>query len=160
MWALFVPLSLPLILPLVVAWLAFAFSTSAPPKRSLAGYAIGLAFLGASTFVCIMAAFVVAGGPDGRFLKADTLMGGLAATAVCVVLALVAVRLLWLRWRTALWFSLPILLTVLARGSANFVNTPFLLVLAAFVATPLLCMIGILVLSYRTVRRHAATHDE
>jgi hypothetical protein len=168
MWALFSLVGIPLILPLVAAWLVFRFFSSLPagaPERNATAYAVGLVFLGASTFVCMMASFVIAGGPDGRFLKPDTLMYGSAAAVVCFLLALVAVRLLWLRWRIATCFLLPVLATLLACVSAFYVHTPFLVVVGAFGGTPLLCMLGILLLSYLEVRRYAAarksgTHSE
>jgi len=103
--------------------------------KAMAVSIAGLSILELGTIVCIWAGFVLAGGPDGRFLSRDALLFGGIGTVLALLAVLFSLRLLSMPGAWAVLFLAPAVITVSARAARAWP-----VALAAFSAGPVLCL--------------------
>ena len=73
-------------------------------------WVFGLAVVGVAVPYSVLSCFVIVGGPDARFLKADTLIIATITGALAVTLGYVASRLFRIDWHHALLMIIPTIL--------------------------------------------------
>ncbi len=104
-------------------------------KKSLFSF-LGLSFLELSALTSFLSAFVILGGPDGRFLEKETLITGGVIIVISVLISFFALRLLSLPRAWAAIFIAPVVGVVVAQTSGVWVLTN-----AALTIGPVLCLI-------------------
>lgn len=134
-----VPLLAVLLLIPVALALAPKLQSGAP--RVLGELAIAVAgflLLEIGSLLCLWAGFVLAGGPDGRFLAGATLQAGGLFLLAALFFVLLALRLLGLSGSWGAIYLLPVALSFAAR-----LFDAWSLVVFSFTAGPLLCFCAI-----------------
>ena len=105
----------------------------------LATAVAGLLLLEIGSLLCLWAGFVLAGGPDGRFLAEASLQAGSLFLLAALFLVFLALRLLGL---PGFWWGISYLLPVALTFVARLIDV-WSLVVFGFAAGPLLCFCAI-----------------
>lgn len=117
--------------------------------KKIVAFIAALTVLEISAFICMWASFVIAGGPDGNFLSAETLFFGGVGILISLFTAMFALWLISMPYRlSALVLAPPVLM--IGAGIARFwsaMEEPFATVMEeTFLKGPLTCLVVIVAL--------------
>jgi len=103
--------------------------------KKVIGFVAALLLLFLASYLCLVGAFILAGGPDGKFLSPELLSFGALYTAAALAAVLFALRLLSVPiWWTAIFLA-PAVLTLAGQAIEIWPLTLF-----AFGFCPFLCL--------------------
>jgi hypothetical protein len=126
--------------PFLVGGIRVALKASSThDTRSVTGAAVLLV----CALYSIYGALMIAGGPDARFREFPTVLLGITSTILAVFLALVACRLLMVKWYFAMSFLVPTFVVFVVRATQN-----THLAVTLFFPLPILCALLIVILHF------------